>query len=155
MNYLHNGYRKAGKISDADMLYTLSLFTLEPMRWIRRFEWRLLTDLEKCAFATFWKGLGDAMDIPYTALKSGETGWPDGLQWLEELEAWSLDYEDKAMVPAESNKRLALNTVDLLFWQLPHSWRGIADKFVVALLEPRLRIAMMWESSILHYAIQS
>lgn len=75
MNYLHSGYRKAGKITDANMLYTLSLFALEPIRWTRRFEWRALTDMETCAIGTVWKDMGDAMEIPYTALKSGATGF--------------------------------------------------------------------------------
>ena len=49
MNYLHSGYQKAGKISNDDLLYTLSLFALEPKRWINRFEWRQLTNMEVCA----------------------------------------------------------------------------------------------------------
>ena len=143
MNYLHGGYRKAGKISDTDMLYTLSLFALEPSRWIRRYEWRTLTDMEQCAIGHFWKNLGDDMLIPFTLLASGQSGWRDGLQWLEELEEWSLRYEEANMIPAESNKRLATSTIDLLLWKVPHGWRNVAGNFVAALLEPRLQAAMM------------
>ena len=49
MNYLHGMYQKAGKITNDDMLYTLSLFILEPERWIRMYEWRSLTPMEICA----------------------------------------------------------------------------------------------------------
>lgn len=42
-------YQKAGKISNEDMIYTLALFALEPARWIKRYEWRELTDLEYCS----------------------------------------------------------------------------------------------------------
>lgn len=49
MNYLHNRYQKANKISNDDMLYTLSLFVLEVEKWIRLYEWRLLTPMEICA----------------------------------------------------------------------------------------------------------
>lgn len=49
MNYLHSRYQKAGKISNEDMLYTLSLFVLEVERWISLYDWRLLTPLEICA----------------------------------------------------------------------------------------------------------
>jgi hypothetical protein len=49
MNYLHNMYRRAGKISNNDMLYTLSLFVLEIERWIRMYEWRTLTPMEICS----------------------------------------------------------------------------------------------------------
>jgi len=31
------------------MLYTLSLFALEPIRWVNRYEWREMTPMEVCA----------------------------------------------------------------------------------------------------------
>lgn len=49
MNYLHGRYQKAGKISNDDLLYTLSLFVLEVERWVRTYDWRMLTPMEKCA----------------------------------------------------------------------------------------------------------
>ena len=58
MNYLHGRYIKAGKISNDDMLYTLSLFVLEPIRWTAKYEWRCVTDLERCAMGMCWKDLG-------------------------------------------------------------------------------------------------
>lgn len=53
MNYLHSLYQRSGKISNDDMLYTLSLFILEVERWIRLYEWRKLTDMELCALYVF------------------------------------------------------------------------------------------------------
>ena len=42
MNYLHGLYRKSGKISDDGTLYNAeSLFALEPLRWVDRFEWEM------------------------------------------------------------------------------------------------------------------
>lgn len=143
MNYLHDGYRKQGKILDSDMLYTLSLFALEPSRWTNKYEWRQLTDMELCAIGTFWKSLGDAMEIPYDALPSSEAGWTDGLQWLDELKEWSLEYEKEKMIPAESNKQLAASTIDILMVNVPKKLRGIAKNFVSAILEDRLRTSMM------------
>ena len=64
--------------------------------------------METCAIGTFWKDLGDAMEIPFTVLKSGTSGFHDGLQWLQELEEWSVRYEEANMVPDESNKQLAI-----------------------------------------------
>lgn len=32
MNYIHSGYQRCGKITKDDMLYTLSLFVVEPIR---------------------------------------------------------------------------------------------------------------------------
>ena len=42
-------HQKAGKISNDDMLYTLSLFVLETNRWVRTYEWRAMTPMEVCA----------------------------------------------------------------------------------------------------------
>src|SRR5687767_7475550 len=69
MNYLHGPYLKSGKITNDDLLYTLSVFITEPISWINRFEWRQVTDLEICALGTFWKSIGDAMSIDYSDLK--------------------------------------------------------------------------------------
>ena len=49
MNYIHSIYQRKGLISNDDMLYTLSLFALEPVRWVNKYEWREFTDLEVCA----------------------------------------------------------------------------------------------------------
>jgi hypothetical protein len=86
MNWLHDRYRKSGKIKDDDMLYTLSLFALEPMRWTKNLEWRDLSDIERCALAVYRKNVGEVMSIPYDALPSSKTGWQNGLEWLSELQ---------------------------------------------------------------------
>ena len=38
MNYLHSPYIKAGRISNEDLLYTLSVFITKPITWISKFE---------------------------------------------------------------------------------------------------------------------
>jgi hypothetical protein len=38
MNYFHSRYQKAGKISNDDLLYKLSLFVLEVERWVRLYD---------------------------------------------------------------------------------------------------------------------
>ncbi|KAH0562356.1 hypothetical protein GP486_002947 [Trichoglossum hirsutum] len=74
INYLHSTYRATGKITDADMLYTLSLFALEPSRWVAKYEWRELTSLEKCAVGTLWKRLGDALGVNFDLLPGSREG---------------------------------------------------------------------------------
>ncbi|KAL9095927.1 MAG: hypothetical protein Q9165_001925 [Trypethelium subeluteriae] len=142
MNYLHSRYQRSGKIFDSDMLYTLSLFALETIRWIDRYEWRLMTDLERCASGTFWKAMGDDMQISYNALPSYKTGWRDGLHWLEEIEEWSLGYEAEKMVPADVNNRLAQAHITNLFYDLSPPNRVIPEKVVAVLVGERLRKAM-------------
>lgn len=143
MNWLHDRYRKAGRIKDDDMLYTLSLFALEPMRWTKSLEWRDLNDIERCAMAVYWKNMGEAMSIPYTSLSSAKTGWSNGLHWLTELEAWSHAYEVQNMLPCSSNHKLALATIDIGLTNVPQFLKPLGLKFAAALLDQRLRKAMM------------
>jgi hypothetical protein len=145
MNWLHDHYRRSGKIKDDDMLYTLSLFALEPIRWTRDLEWRQLTDLERCASGVYWKNLGEAMDIPYSRLRSAADGWTTGLEWLNELEAWSEQYEALHMVPSPANKTLALATMDMGLTNIPAFLKPLSVSLATALLSPRLRRAMVLE----------
>ena len=143
MNYIHSHYQRSGKITNDDMLYTLSLFALEPIRWIRRYEWRELEDFERCAIGTFWKATGDAMAIDYGCLRSVHEGWLDGLQWLEEVEAWAEAYEERSMVPDINNHKTADETTALLLWYVPQWAKSHGQKIVCALMDDRLRAAMM------------
>ena len=107
MNYMHGLYRKAGRIKDDDMLYTLSLLVTEPVKWLERFDWRTLTDAEICALGVYWKDTGDATDISFEKLRPYMKGKPaDGLSWTQAIMEWSEDYERETMVPAQSNKEL-------------------------------------------------
>lgn len=144
MNYLHGGYRKGGKILDNDMLYTLSLFALEPVKWVERYEWRSLSELERCAMGTFWKSVGDAMEISYEELPSySQGGFRDGIQWLEEVAAWSERYEAGHMVPAKSNRETADETTAVLLWMVPEVVKPLGFSFVSYMMDDRLRKAMM------------
>ncbi|KAI4164667.1 MAG: hypothetical protein LQ342_001641 [Letrouitia transgressa] len=144
MNYIHSVYQNAGKISNDDMLYTLSLFAAEPVRWIARYEWRALEDFERCALGTYWKSLGDAMGISYEPLRSSGKGWVDGLEWLEDMMAWSEGYEKASMVPHQDNRTTADQTVAILLWEVPRALKGFGKNLVSALMDDRLRVAMMF-----------
>ncbi|OJD19093.1 hypothetical protein AJ78_00968 [Emergomyces pasteurianus Ep9510] len=145
INYLHQGYRMSGKILDDDMLYTLSMFTLEPIRWINRYEWRKASDMEICAAGTFWKSVGDAMEISFEHLPSAKTGFKDGIHFFEELKAWSEDYEERAMVPNEWNRKNADQTVAVLLWDYPNFMKPVTRNMVLYMMDDRLREAMMYE----------
>ncbi|PSK51972.1 hypothetical protein B9Z65_3239 [Elsinoe australis] len=142
MNYLHKRYRKAGKISDHGMLYTLSLLVLEPIRWTTHYEWREVSEVERCAMGVYWQWMGEAMEISFKALPSFEDDWRDGLHFSDEFEAWSRGYESAHMVPAESNETVANGTIKIALTNLPRSLYSLAHAFVAALLEPRLQEAM-------------
>lgn len=152
MNKIHGHYQRSGRISDDDMLYTLALFALEPIRWIDRFEWRQLEDVEKCAMGTFWKSLGDVMKIPYDALllqsgnevNSNQDKFDDGLHWLNALAKWADGYEQRAMIPHVHNHTTAEQTTLLLLWHIPATLKPLGKSIVSALMDTRLRVAMTY-----------
>lgn len=147
--FLHASYRASGKILDDDMLYTLALFALEPIRFINRYEWRELSDLERCAIGTFWKSAGDALGIGYEKLPSGESGFKDGIQWLEEIAAWSEEYEEKCMVPDAKNRETADQTTSVLLYMLPKVLHPVGLQFVSFMMDERLRKAMLYVETLL------
>ncbi|KAF2657539.1 hypothetical protein K491DRAFT_691000 [Lophiostoma macrostomum CBS 122681] len=144
MNFLHDRYRRASKISDDDMLYTLSLFVLEPVRWIEQYEWRSMTDMEICAIGTFWKSMGKAMSIPFDALTGGPDSFRDGLDFYQSLKAWSLAYEERVMLPAQSNHTVAEQTTSILLYNIPTFMHPAGKNAVYALMDERLRRAMLY-----------
>ncbi|KAJ5852302.1 uncharacterized protein N7529_011687 [Penicillium soppii] len=143
--FLHSGYRASGKILDDDMLFTLALFALQPIRFINRLEWRNLSDLERCAIGTFWKSVGDALDISYDKLPSGKKGFTDGIQWLEEIDAWSEEYEAQCMVPDAKNRETADQTTAVLVYMLPKVLHPFGLQFVSYMMDVRLRKAMYYD----------
>ncbi|CAI7613282.1 unnamed protein product [Penicillium glandicola] len=144
--YLHSGYRASGKILDDDMLFTLALFALQPIRFINRYEWRQLSELERCAIGTFWKSAGDALDISYEKLPSGRTGFRDGIQWLEEIDAWSEEYEARFMVPDDKNREVADQTTVVLVYMLPKMLHPVGMQFISFMMDDRLRKAMFYDA---------
>jgi len=142
VNYIHSGYQKAGKISNADMLYTLSVFITEPINWVKKYEWREMTDMELCAIGVLWQSIGEAMNIQYEGYLS-KSKWKDGLEFYHDISEWAAQYEEKYMVPAESNKKVADELMPLLLFFVPKSARGPAHKIVGYLMGDRLRKSMM------------
>ncbi|EYE91279.1 uncharacterized protein EURHEDRAFT_487208 [Aspergillus ruber CBS 135680] len=142
--YLHKGYRASGMILESDMLYTLSLFATEPIRFVKLYEWREMTDMERCAVGTYWKSLGDALGINYDTLPSGRTGFRDGINWLEEISAWEQQYEVEHMKPHVRNKEIADKTIDVLLYYIPSFMKPLGVNLISYLMDDRLRIAMMY-----------
>jgi hypothetical protein len=132
------------------MLYTLALFATEPIKWINKYEWRSLTELEICAIGVFWKSVGDAMMISYEHLPSAKSGFTDGLSWLEELSAWRDAYESEKMVPNDANRDTADATTAILLYSLPISLKPLGRSVVTSLLDERLRKAVMLVPSPAH-----
>ncbi|KAF2266944.1 hypothetical protein CC78DRAFT_513155 [Lojkania enalia] len=145
MNYLHSVYQRAGKISNDDMLYTLALFVLEVPRWVNKYEWRPLTEMEVCAFGTIWKDMAQCMHIDLSPLARGPDGWHDGLEFYSDIEAWANAYEEKALVPHPLNHQLAGETIAILLCDVPEFLKPLGTQVVVTLMDLRLRRAMVYD----------
>jgi hypothetical protein len=127
VNWLHRRY--GAKIGNEEMIHTLAMFVLEPQKWIERYEWRAMTELEKVAAFVYWKEIGNRMgikDIPGT---------------LTELENWTEKFEEKHMVYCESNRICTESTVNLYLRNVPGFLKNSVRILVASLLEERVRIA--------------
>nr|QCL09086.1 DmxL5 [Cryptosporiopsis sp. 8999] len=128
MNWLHRRY--SSKISNDEMIHTLAMFVLEPMRWIERYEWRPMTELEKVAIFTYWKEIGNRMgikNIPKT---------------LHALEVWAEDFEIHHMVYADSNRACMDATLNMFLRNIPKPLRNFGRNVASSLLEERVRLAV-------------
>ncbi|KAI8815015.1 hypothetical protein BJ742DRAFT_781990 [Cladochytrium replicatum] len=125
INEIHGRYR----ITNDDMMYTLALFMLEPARWIQKYGFRPLEWSEIETNFEYWKAMGSDMnikDIPAT---------------YQEVERWTKEYEEKHVVYAETNRKVADSTTALLLKAYPTFLHPFLDQVVMAVLEPNVRRA--------------
>ncbi|MEM9105952.1 MAG: oxygenase MpaB family protein, partial [Pseudomonadota bacterium] len=130
MNAMHGRYR----ISNEDMLYVLSTFVCEPIRWLERFGRRPMTEKEKRAWFLYYRSLGHRMGIRQI---------PDKLATLME---WNVAYESARFQFAESNRKIAMVTTDLLLgFYLPRCLCWVGRPVVRSLMDPPLLRSMGYE----------
>jgi hypothetical protein len=109
-------------ITNDDMLYVLSAFVFEPVRWIDQWAWRKLSETERLAGFFFYVEMGRRMNI----------------RWLpsdyDEFERFNREYERTHFRPADSNRRVGASVM-----RLYSSWypRPVSD-LVAATLPCRL-----------------
>ncbi|KAL0948214.1 hypothetical protein HGRIS_010820 [Hohenbuehelia grisea] len=129
VNWLHSQY----SIKNDDYLYTLSLFILEPIKWIQKYGWRSLSPLEQQANFLFWVEIGKRMDIKNIP------------ETIEDLRAWSVNYEDAHMLPAQTNHDVAHFTTEEMLYVYPEALgiKNTLRRVVACLLEDPVREAMM------------
>lgn len=130
MNAMHGRYR----ISNDDMIYVLSTFICEPIRWLERFGRRPMTAHEQRAWFNYYRAVGERMGI---------AGVPGS---LDAVMAWNRTYEAEHFRPADSNRLIADRTVDLLLgFYAPKPLFPLGRPLVRALLDRPLLDAMMYE----------
>ncbi|KAK1144810.1 hypothetical protein N8T08_004822 [Aspergillus melleus] len=148
MNYLHARFRKAGKILDEDMLHTLGSAVVDIMRYVDRYEWRGLTEIEKCAVGVFHKALGDAMEIPFIGFlpsAAQKEGWRDGAHFVDEVCEWTLGYERQVAKATESTRTIGRRLLDLATFNVPVCLRSVVEGVVVTKLDEHIRLSMGFE----------
>ncbi|OTA98099.1 hypothetical protein M426DRAFT_326255 [Hypoxylon sp. CI-4A] len=144
MNFLHSRYVKEGTISNNDLLYTLSVFIIEPPRFARLYDWRPMNEMERCAYGVFWKSVGDAMGIEYKGcLARAEPGWRDGIEFAEDIEAWAKDYEIVAMKPSKVCAKPAQALIPMITYWVPWFAKSFFNQIIISLLGERVRDAFM------------
>lgn len=127
MNSMHSRFQ----ISNEEFLYVLSTFIFEPIRWLEKYAYRPMTEIEKQGVFSNYLELGRRMNLKNIP------------QTLEEFERYNLDYESKHFQFASSNKLIADKTIDLLLgFYLPKFLFGIGRPFVYALLDEPLSRAL-------------
>ncbi|EYE96441.1 uncharacterized protein EURHEDRAFT_385287 [Aspergillus ruber CBS 135680] len=146
MNYLHDRYRRANKITDNDLLHTLGDGLSEILNVVEREEWRRFTDVEKCALGIFHKNLGEDMGIPFDPLSSEEKGWKDGLHFVMKLNDWTVRYEEEVAKPTETNDQYVRVYVDSAMSSLPSIIRTNVRQMLGADLDDVMRTSLCLES---------
>ncbi|KAF9524231.1 hypothetical protein CPB83DRAFT_898089 [Crepidotus variabilis] len=132
-NWLHGHY----KISNDDYLYTLCLFILEPITWARKYGWRPLSPLEQHSFYTLWAEIGRRMNLQ------------DIPESVEAFQIWGREYEERVMVPTQSNHDTAVHTLNELLAAAPNAFgiKKFGERIAICLLDDIVREAMMYPAS--------
>jgi hypothetical protein len=121
INHAHGHYR----IGNDDMLYVLSTFVLDPVRWIDRYGWRRLLPQERVAAYAFYREVGRRLnirDIPAS---------------YEELESFNADY-GRRLRPGPGTRALREDVLGLVASWFPGPVRGLARRVTPATFDDEL-----------------
>lgn len=123
-----NAMRRRFQIANDDMLYVLSTFVCEPIRWLDRFGRRRMTNAEKKAWFLYYRALGARMGIQ---------NMPDD---LADLMHWNAEFEAARFRFSDTNRRIGTATRDLLLvFYLPRWLIRVGRPVVHAFLDRPLR----------------
>ena len=126
MNYLHGRWN----LQNTDMLYVLSTFVFEPIRWHQKYGWRTPTYHEQQANFHFWREVGIRMNIK------------DIPENIEEYEAFNIAHEEKYFKYDDANRAIGGATVDLFVSWYPAFVRPLVREVVLSFLDDKLLYAM-------------
>lgn len=119
MNQMHGHF----PISNDDFLYVLSTFIYEPIRWIERFGWRRLCEVEKQALYQFWVQAGQQMEIQNI---------PASYQAFEQF---NRAYEAQQFRLTPATQKVGTSTVELFLSWFPKPLRPVVKPQVYAMMD--------------------
>jgi len=122
MNRIHGRF----EIANDDLLYVLSSFVFEPIRWNARFGWRPLTEGEKLATFVYWREVGRRMAIREL---------PDG---YAELERFNEEYEREHFRRTDATERVGNATRDMFLAWFPGLPKRFGAQAIYALMDDTL-----------------
>lgn len=119
MNKIHAHF----PINNNDYIYVLSTFIYEPVRWIEKFGWRDLGEVEKEGIFQFWYQVGQQMGIKNI---------PDTYATLEQ---YNRDYETQYFRYSPGSKLVGEATIKLFISWFPAPLQPIIKPFSTALFD--------------------
>ena len=128
MNAIHARY----DIPNHQYLYVLSVFVLEPIRWVERCGWRPLEPVERAATFNLWRRIGVSMGL--AELPSS----------LAELDALNRRYEADHFAPSAAGRRLADTVARTAAAWFPAPMGAVVPEVLRALLDAPAREAFGW-----------
>ena len=126
MNRIHAHF----EIDNRDYLYVLSTFIYEPIRWMDRFGWRPMCEVERLGCFYFWREIGQRMGIQEIPIA------------FEDFEAFNREFEHQYFLHAASNEAIAHSTRDMFLGWFPQLLRPIIRPGVHALADRPMREAL-------------
>ena len=125
MNEIHGRF----DIPNDDLLYVLSTFVFEPIRWIGRFGWRRLVPKERLAIFLFWREVGRRMgikDLPET---------------YEAFETFNRRFERERFRFSLANHRVARATLEMMCDWFPSILRPLVRRGMLSVMDEPLLTA--------------
>ena len=123
MNQMHGRF----PISNDELLYVLTTFIYEPIRWIEKYGWRPLAENEKLTFFYFYREVGKRMNIKDI---------PDD---YDQFEQYNINFERDHFRYAPANRKVGDATCDLfLGFYLPKIFWPLGRPFLYAMMDDAL-----------------
>ena len=131
LNHMHGSY----DIPNDQMLYVLTTFVVPARRWIDRYGYRPMSEVEVDSSVRYWRRMGELMgihDIPedYAA-----------------FEAYYDSYERDRFAFSTDGREVADATLNLMVGWYPAPVRPLVRAIAISLMDPELRRALRYEES--------